>query len=849
MPTATLRPIERVETLADLGRVLRELRRRHARGRGGAELTYRELAAATGWSHGIIGEYLGGKVLPPTERFDVLIRLLGATSNEQGALATARDRVEERRRGPLPTGPAVPRQLPADVYGFAGRQVELAALDRLLLDVSLGGPVVISALSGTAGVGKTSLAVRWAHRVAGHFPDGQLYLDLRGYDPDQPVAPASALANLLRGLGVSAVDIPADLAERSARYRTLLADRRVLVLLDNARTAEQVRPLLPGARTCLVVVTSRDDLAGLVVRDGARRIDLDVLTEPEAVSLLRTLIGPRVEADPSAAAALAQRCARLPLALRIAAELAAARPAAPLRELVADLADERLRLDLFDRTGDPRSAVRAVFSWSYQHLRPAVARAFGLAGLHPGPFLDAFTVAALVGADSGTARAGLDELVRAHLVAPVGPGRYAMHDLLRAYAVEQVDPVDGRAALTRLLDAHRHSAYQSTRSLFPHDERPLVATDESPVDGASAQRWLDEQRPNLIALATHAARHGWPEYTVDLSQLLWRYLEVGGHYQDALTLHTLAAEVVPPHDGRGRAAVLANLGGVHWWLGRYSEAMVLFGQSLDGYHSIDDEGGQARALARLGVVHERLGDYDRALARMREALGRYRRIGHRHGEGAQLVNIGNLYRRIGRYQEAAEHQRAAVAVFDEVGDERLRGYALGNLGAVCSRLGLHGEALVHLQQALSHCLRTADRGGEGSARATIGAAHALAGRPAAALKHLHRALAISRETADRGLETETLNSLGETLHAMGEPESAATRHRAALALAGQTGDRYERARAHDGLALALLALDQLDQADEHRREARAIAEALGCSFSGPVSFFGFSSPDSELRSR
>src|SRR5215472_6158356 len=336
-----------------------------------------------------------------------------------------------RPGGPVRSG-LVPRQLPADVGAFTGRTVELAELDWLLPDAAAGpvtdavGPVVISAVSGTAGVGKTALAVRWAHRAAAHFPDGQLYVNLRGYDPDQPVSAGEALAGFLRALGVAGQDIPPGEAERAARYRSLVAGRRLLVVLDNAATVEQVRPLLPGSPSAMVVVTSRDSLAGLVARDGARRLDLGLLPAADAVALLRVLIGQRAEADPAAARMLADRCARLPLALRVAAELAVARPDTPLAELAAELADEGERLALLDAGGDPRGAVASVFSWSYRHLDPGAARMFRLLGLHPGPDWDRYAAAALGG--TGVAEAGrlLNALARAHLIAPAGPGRYGL---------------------------------------------------------------------------------------------------------------------------------------------------------------------------------------------------------------------------------------------------------------------------------------------------------------------------------------------------------------------------------------------------------------------------------------
>jgi hypothetical protein len=363
-----------VRSLPELAGLLRQLRRREARGREGTKLTYRELAAKSGWSHAIIGEYLTGTALAPTDRFDTLIHLLGATAAEMGALATARDRVEELRHpararvvghpGPRPS--AVPRELPASVAGFVGRQREFGELDRLA--VGGDGSLVVAVISGGGGVGKTTVAVHWAHQRAGRFPDGQLYVDLRGFAPTDPIDAGDALGRFLHALGVEPARMPAGTDERAAQYRTMLAGRRMLVVLDNALSAEQIRPLLPGSPLCMVVVTSRDSLPGLVAMEGATRIDLDVLAPPEAVDLLGLLLGQRVEAAPEDAHALARQCAWLPLALRVVAELAAARPDASLADLVADLRAQRVRLDLLD-AGDQRSAVRSVLSWSY--LRPS----------------------------------------------------------------------------------------------------------------------------------------------------------------------------------------------------------------------------------------------------------------------------------------------------------------------------------------------------------------------------------------------------------------------------------------------------------------------------------------------
>ncbi|WP_432995605.1 ATP-binding protein [Dactylosporangium sp. CA-233914] len=802
------------------------MRRRHARAGGGGELTYRQLAAATGWSRGVIGGYLAGQVLPPTDRFDELVRLLGATPAEQGALATARDRVADARHAPAHGASAravVPRQLPLDSAGFTGREPQLAELDLLLrrdatqlCDVTSG---TVALVVGTAGVGKTALAVRWAHRAAARFPDGQLHVDLRGYDPRRPVAAADALAGFLRALGVDGADIPRGVAERAALYRSLVAGRRVLVLLDNAFGADQVRPLLPGTASCLVVVTSRDDLAGLVVREGARRIRLDPLGATEAARLLRALLGDRVDAEPAAAAALARRCAGLPLALRIAAEFAAGHDGLRLRDVVADLdggacvtdppyhrADPWTAATALDRldAGDPRSAVRAVFSWSHRHLGPPSRRLFALLGLHPGTDLDGPAVAALAGVAMEPARAAVSELVRAHLVARVGADRYGMHDLLRAYAAESARSAlshdEHRAALVRLLDHHVGTATAAAAALYPHDQ-PGVRP--APGGAETAHRALDRERANLVALAGHAAQYGLAAHVIGLSEALWRYFEVGGHAQEALAVHGAAVraalrEVPAPPERVAR--VLANLGGTYWWIGEHTRARHWFERSLAWHERGGDRAGRARALARLGLAHERLGDYLRARACLIGALAGYRGIGDRHGEGSQLLNLGGLQRRLGRYALARRHLRRAAALFAELGDARLEGYALGNLGVLESLVGRHEEALEQLRRALAACRSCRDRGGEGSALAALGAAQLRLGRPAEALDQFDRALAISHETGERGLRIEALNGLGATLRAMGRLDAALEGYRAALDLARRTGDPDEAARALAGLA-------------------------------------------------
>lgn len=525
-----------VRTLAELAGLLRLLRRREARSRGGAELTYRELAARTGWSHAIIGEYLTGTALPPTDRFDHLIQLLGATPTELGPLATARDRVEELRRRSRRSGPGgaaggagvavvdrgrVPRELPAPVAGFVGRGDELAELDRIAAAGQAATGLPIVAICGAGGVGKTALARQWAHRWADEFPDGQLYIDLQGFGPRPPVAAREALGRFLSALGVEPGRMPAGVDERAARYRTVLAGRRTLVVLDNARSAEQVRPLLPGGAGNMVLVTSRDSLAGLVAADGAQRISIDVLPEAESLRLLSTLVtGPPERLYP-----LARLCGGLPLALRVADEIATAHPDRSLADLAASDDGPRMLLD----AGDGHS-VRSVLSWSYACLSAPAARMFRLLGAHPGPDTSTAAAASLAGAPVATARQLLGELARLHLVTELGPGRYALPALLRAYARDLLDggSEDREPPIQRLLDHYLHTAARATQVLRPR-QPPLALADPAPgtvvCDPTSAPRaraWLADEYRSLLAAARFAHDHGYVDHARQLERVLRR---------------------------------------------------------------------------------------------------------------------------------------------------------------------------------------------------------------------------------------------------------------------------------------------------------------------------------------
>jgi DNA-binding SARP family transcriptional activator/tetratricopeptide (TPR) repeat protein len=650
-----------------------------------------------------------------------------------------------------------PRELPADVPGFTGRTAELAELDRLLgppaaaaSPASAAGPAsgagsgraaaaVISAVSGTAGVGKTALAVHWAHRAAERFPDGQLYVNLRGYDPDRPMTAADALAGFLRALGVPGRDIPPGEDQRAARYRSLLAGQQMLIVLDNASSAEQVRPVLPGSSSCAVLVTSRDALAGLVARDGAARLDLGLLPLADAVALLGELIGGPARAEPGAAAELARQCARLPLALRVAAELAAARPQVPLSDLVADLAVQQRRLDLLDADDDPRTAVRAVFSWSYQQLTPDAARMFRLLGIHPGPDITGPAAASLAAIAEADARRLLEGLARAHLIAEHVPGRYAFHDLLRAYAVEQARHTDSdterHEAAGRVLDYYLHTATGAALLLNPSKQpvdlappRPGAAAGQ-PADYSQAMVWFEEEHQVLLAAVTLAAGSGFDTHAWQLPWAMAAFLEPRGHWQEWAATQRIAL------------AAATRLG---------------------------DAAAQALSGGMLAMACRDLGDHDQALGYYASSLTLYQRLGDRFGEARIQQGLGGLAERQGRYADAVGHAEQALHVYQVIGDKARQAQALNNLGWYHALLGDYQQARAFCRQALTLSTEAGHRWTQAHAWDSLGYAEHHLGNLAEAAACYRRALILYREADDRFLEADTLTHIADTCHAAGE---------------------------------------------------------------------------------
>jgi tetratricopeptide (TPR) repeat protein len=737
-----------------------------------------------------------------------------------------------------------PRQLPPVAAGFVGRAAELAALSELAgLSERAGsagdrrGTVVISAIGGTAGVGKTALAVRWAHQAAERFPDGQLYVNLRGYDPEQPLTASDALARFLRALGVVGPDIPAQESERAARYRSMLAGRRVLVVLDNASRAEQVRPLLPGSEGCAVVVTSRDTLTGLLAREGARRLDLDLLPPAEAAGLLRELIGDRAAAAPEATVALAGLCARLPLALRIAAEYAMSRPADSLPDLVSELSGHGSRLDKLTAGGDDHTAVRSVFFWSYRGLAAEAATAFRLLGLHPGPDLDDYAVAALAGTTPQHARRLLDALASAYLVQPTRPGRFGLHDLLRAYAREQDAALDTdqsrHQALTRLFDYYLAAAAAAMDALFPAEAYlrpripPAAAVLPAMPGQPEARAWLEQEWANLVAVVVHCSGHGWPGHATGLAGTLFFYLMTGNHLTDALTMYTHAlAAARRSGDLASEASALNGLGSVAGQNGQFGDAVGHYQAALERYRQCGDRTAEALTLLFLGFSEQELDDHGSAVGRYRQAIAAYEDAGDGPGAARALVYLASAETQLGSYDEASRHLQLALPALRDAGHELSEAEALERLGLLNLARGQLTQAAAFFEQALAISRRIDFPRGVALEICNLGEVSLRQGDFEQAISYLRQALVQLRETGFQHVEILALRLLAEALHGAGQPAAARAELATALRLAAETGHTYQQASAHRDLADSYHRAGQHEQARDHWQQALVLYTQL-----------------------
>ncbi|MER5339360.1 BTAD domain-containing putative transcriptional regulator [Streptomyces mirabilis] len=651
-----------------------------------------------------------------------------------------------------------PAQLPADLPTFTGRDLELDQTQALLPDSgNLPAAVVISAIGGMAGIGKTTLAVHWAHRIADRFPDGQLFINLRGFDPTGSiVTPEEAIRIFIDALGVPPQRIPAGLEAQTALYRSLLAERRVLILLDNARDTDQVRPLLPGSPGCLVIVTSRNQLTGLVAGDGAHPLTLNQLTSAQAHDLLARRLGAgRSAAEPEAAQEIVTRCARLPLALAIVAARAAAHPGFALSAIAEELRNCQGSLDAFTGS-DITLDVRAVFTASYQALSAPAARLFRLLGLHSGPDISAPAAATLAGLPLRETRGVLAELSRAHLLIEHFPGRYTLHDLLRVYAAERVradeTPQERDRALERLLAWYLHSTEAAYSHITPQRRRiPLEPLPSSCLPATfttheQALEWCETERANLVAAVHTAAASGHPGIAWRLPAVLWGFFYLRGHTRDWVdTTGTGLAAARGAHDRRGEAQGLVDMAAALRHAGRLDEAIDHLHQALVIHRELGDRDARVSAVSNLGDAYLESGELDKAVEYTRRGLAIYEVIGGVWGQGIALTNLGDAYQRLGRFDEAVACLEQALTVL-RAGDNRwVEAVALDILGTVHRRLHRYDYAVEYYHEALKTHRDLGNRRGEGYTLGNLGDAELAAGEPQAARVSWEQALAIFTE--------------------------------------------------------------------------------------------------------
>jgi DNA-binding SARP family transcriptional activator len=656
--------------------------------------------------------------------------------------------------------PVVPRQLPTAVAHFVGRETELSRLDGLATAAEgAARSVVIAVIGGTAGVGKTALAVQSAHRVADRFPDGQLYVDLRGFGPDgAPKPPGEVLGGFLEAMQ-PATGIPAGVEARAGLYRSLAAGKRLLVVLDNARDADQVRPLLPGSPGSMVLITSRDRLAGLAAAEGAPLLTLEVLAEAEARALVVARAGAGREDEPEAVAEITELCGRLPLALALTAARAAARPALALAELAAELRDTRNRLDALD-AGSPSASARAVFSWSHETLTPPAARMFRLLGLHPGPEIGVNAAASLAGVPLGQGRAMLDELARSHIAAELSAGRFGLHDLLRAYAAERAGAdettAERHAAANRMVDYYLHAAHEMALLLFPPRHaialvppQPGVVREEL-SSYQQAWSWAEAEYLVLLEMVPLAASTGFSQHAWQLAWAVETFLSRRGRWDELASLqHVALGAARRAGDLAGQAHARCGAGWASVLQGRYEDGHADLDQAARLFRRLGDRSGEARAVVRAGLAFWQQGRYDEAFESAQHALALYRASGDRAGQAGALNNIAMYHLHRGDHERALDCCRQARAVFRELGDRRSEANVLDSIGEAYHGLGRADDAIAHYQESLAAFRELGDRYSQAETLTHLASAYEARGPGHDARSCLEEALAILTELKHR----------------------------------------------------------------------------------------------------
>lgn len=837
--------------VAELAAALRELRRT------AGKPSYRRLATRAHFSPATLARAAAGNTLPSLE---VTLAYATACGAQRGMWEQrwrqARDQAEGARLADhhgrvagLESGGASeralprPAQLPVGPVHFVGRDVELRLLDDAAATAhAAASPVLI--VTGMAGVGKTALAMHWGRRAAARYPDGQLYVDLRGYtNALPPLCPAEALARFLRALGIAAEHIPGDADEAAALYRSLLADRRILVVLDNADSAEQIRPLLPGGTQCTTVITSRDRLAGLAALHDARLLPLEALSLGEAVDLLGRILAGSA-ASRTERSALARACACLPLALRIAAANITTRGHGSIQDYLAALS-ESAGLDVLQLPGDQQAAMRAAFDLSYVKLKPDLQHLFRRFGLLPGRDLTASGAAVLASLQPAQAARALAALSDRCLVLEEKPGRYTLHDLLRRYARERAhreeDPVQRGRAIAEMTAWYATTAAAAARVLFPQMTRlPANPADSGPFDdGATALTWLDAERDNLVAVASFAAGSASKSAAWQLADALRGYFwlrRCGPEWLVVATSSVAAADADGDH--HARAAALMCLADAHSQLGPRRQAAEEYARAGGHAELANWPQAQVAILSNLGGLEHEMG-------RPRHAITHYLRALHMDqplGRGAPTVhsNLGRAYTDMGEYAAAEHHLIRALELYPHAGRSASPAKAHNNLGVVRHLLANYDAALTDLHRALELFTELGDVHGQIEALVNVADTDRERGHPRTALDHATRALHLARLSSDPTDQSKALTALAAIHHQQGRHPQAANLCRQALALA-DTDDAYQQITALLGLSRAHLALGEAKAAQRHCAAATTLISNSG--------FARFASEANQLQAR
>jgi tetratricopeptide (TPR) repeat protein/transcriptional regulator with XRE-family HTH domain len=742
---------------------------REARG-----LTQEELAERSGLTARAIGDMERGRSTRPywrsvrmltdalelTGQAETEFRAAAMTSRELAsheAHASPHDDVAGTHQDSRPGRESVslaPRQLPSGIAHISGRDSELAELDELLgEDVQRARAVIVAAISGMPGVGKTTLAVHWARRTASRFPDGQLHANLRGFDPaDQPTEPGDIIRGFLEALQVPADQIPASLDAQAALYRTLLASRRMIIVLDNARDAAQVRPLLPGSPACIVLVTSRHQLTSLAVSESAYLLTLHPLARSDAHELLTNRLGAeRSTTEPDAVSNLVASCARLPLALSIAAARAAAKPGFPLQVLARELQDRQRRLNALD-AGEATASIRAVFSWSYDQLTAGAARMFRVLGVHPGPDVSMLAAASMAAVSPEEASRLLSELTQSHLMTEHFPGRFEFHDLLRVYAAERARAQDGeqsRAALRRVLDHYLHTAQAADQIITPardtvvQDQPDPGVTPEQFENEHSARAWLQAERRVLIAAVRHAADAHLPRHALQLASTMVTFLDRQGQLHDYVATQQIAlAAAQHLADLPAQARAHADLGGAYGRLGQFANASRCLSQALSQYLELHDIRGQGRMHLAISWLHNLHNQYSSGLAHCRDALRLFTTSGEELWQARAVGQIGWCHVLLGQHDEAISVCLQALSIHRKLGDQLGEAAVLESIGDARICQGEYQQAVTCFKSSAELYERLGELYYHAEATTRLGDAHQASGNLPDARRAWHAALAI-----------------------------------------------------------------------------------------------------------